>query len=58
MLDECFDKFDLVSIYLSKQNDVEGVAILEPPRSKAISVSRIPVPWFPVTEIGPICATE
>jgi len=43
MLDECFDKFDLVSIYLSKQNDVEGVAILEPPRSKAISVSRIPV---------------
>jgi predicted ABC-type ATPase len=43
LLDENFKKFDLVSIYLSKQNDIEGVAILEPPRNKAISISRIPV---------------
>jgi len=43
LLDENFNKFDLVSIYLSKQNDIEGVAILEPPRKKAISISRIPV---------------
>jgi predicted ABC-type ATPase len=43
LLDENFDKFDLVSIYLSKQNDIEGVAILEPLRNKAISISHFPV---------------
>jgi predicted ABC-type ATPase len=42
LLDTSFPQFDLVSIYLSKQNNIEGVAILEPPRNKAISVSRIP----------------
>jgi predicted ABC-type ATPase len=43
LLDENFNKFDLVSIYLSKQNDIKGVAILEPLRNKAISISAIPV---------------
>jgi predicted ABC-type ATPase len=42
MLDENFNAFDLVSIYLSKQNDMEGIAILEPSRSKAISISQVP----------------
>jgi predicted ABC-type ATPase len=43
LLDDNFDKFDLVSIYLSKQNDIEGVAILEPLRNKAISISAVPL---------------
>lgn len=43
LLDENFDRFDLVSIYLSKPNDIEGVAVLEPRRNKAISISAIPV---------------
>jgi predicted ABC-type ATPase len=47
LLDENFDKFDLVSIYLSKQNNIEGVAILEPLRNKAISISNIPVSLTP-----------
>jgi predicted ABC-type ATPase len=42
MLEENFNAFDLVSIYLSKPNDIEGIAILEPPQSNAISISRIP----------------
>ncbi len=42
MLDENFNAFDLVSIYLSKRNDMEGIAILEPSRSKAISISQVP----------------
>jgi predicted ABC-type ATPase len=42
MLDESFHLFDLVSIYLSKPNDVSAIAILEPPRNKAISISVIP----------------
>ena len=41
-LDASFHQFDLVSIYLSKQNDIEGIAMLEPSRNKATSISRIP----------------
>lgn len=43
MLDETFHLFDLVSIYLSRQNDVESVAILEPKKNKVISFAPIPV---------------
>jgi predicted ABC-type ATPase len=43
LLDDNFDKFDLVSIYLSKQNDIEGVAMLEPLLNKAISISAVPL---------------
>jgi len=42
LLDESVLQFDLVSIYLSKHKDMEGVGILEPQRNKAISFSPIP----------------
>lgn len=42
MLNRSFHQFDLVSIYLSNQNNIKGIAILEPQRSKAISFSPIP----------------
>jgi predicted ABC-type ATPase len=41
-LDGSFDRFDLVSIYLSKPNDVKAIAIVEPQRNKAISISHVP----------------
>lgn len=42
MLDESFQLFDLVSIYLSKPNDVAALTLLEPSRNKVISISSIP----------------
>jgi predicted ABC-type ATPase len=42
MLDGSFHQFDLVSIYMSIQNDMKGVAIIEPQRKKAISISALP----------------
>jgi predicted ABC-type ATPase len=42
MLDENFNVFDLVSIYLSKQRDIEGIVVVEPPRRKVISILLMP----------------
>lgn len=42
LLDESFHQFDLVSIYLSKQKDIEAIAILEPQLNKVTSFSPIP----------------
>lgn len=42
LLDESFHQYNLVSIYLSKQKDIEAVAILEPLLNKVISFSPIP----------------
>jgi predicted ABC-type ATPase len=42
LLDESFRRFNLVSIYLSKQNDIEAIAIIEPALNKVISFSPIP----------------
>jgi predicted ABC-type ATPase len=44
LLDDNFNRFDLVSVYLSKPNDMQGIAVLEPSRNKAISVSNLPIP--------------
>lgn len=43
LLDTSFHLFDLVSIYLSKQNDIEGLLILEPHNRSVVSLSTIPV---------------
>ncbi len=50
LFDESFHQFDVVSIYMSKQNTVEAIAILEPCKNKVIAHAPIPstlTPYLP-----------
>ena len=42
LLDESFHQFDIVSIYVSKPNNIEAVLILEPHQNKATIFAPIP----------------